>query len=125
MAKSYMPELGQMAFGQPTQAYPVPDYVEALFFGLWHELERVYWNKYQKRMDNGGHNIPAFIPGLTVRPYNWNDEQDERPNFEYGDVKICWYKYPGRGMSTNVDLSPEQWVAWFRVCLNAIQVERG
>lgn len=37
-----------------------------------------------------------------------------RPNFGIdGDViQIRWYKYPGRGMSVSVPLSPEQWIDW-------------
>lgn len=40
-----------------------------------------------------------------------------RPNFQFEDVEIRWYKWPGRGMSTNKDWTPTEWRDWFNRCL--------
>jgi len=39
-----------------------------------------------------------------------------RPNFRCGDVEVRWYKYIGRGMSTNSELSRDEWRGVFAVC---------
>ena len=65
---------------------------------------------------------------LPDDPCGANDAWDEnqgclptcigkRPNFQFEDVAINWYKYPGRGMSTNKDWTPAEWVIWFDRCL--------
>ena len=119
----YTPELGQMCFGNPTGEYEMPEYTVALFFGLWREIGRVYWNRNQEEFSNYGSDDPE-IPGIVVNAYWWGADdtpESARPNFTFGDVEIRWYKYPGRGMSCNVDWEPRQWVEWFDACLEKIQ----
>lgn len=43
------------------------------------------------------------------------------PNLKFEDVEICWYKHPGRGMSTNVSLDERGWRGWLDRCLMAIR----
>jgi hypothetical protein len=45
----------------------------------------------------------------------------QRPNFQHEDVEIRWYKYPGRGMSTNKNWSSDEWRAWMDRCLATIR----
>lgn len=117
----YTPELGQ-AFNatRSWSAYELPEYVTAMFFGIKEEIERVYWNRNQKRWE--GYEDPG-IEGIVWRPYYWGDNEVEadKPNFAFEDVKIRWYKYPGRGMSTNHDWQPDQWVTWFDRCIACIR----
>ena len=115
-AKPYEPELGQMFFGQPSQAFELPEFAQALFFGLWGELGIMYWNHHQAEMNDRGYDPVDFVPGLEIRGYNWNEDNDTRPNFSFNGVEIHWYKYPGRGMSVNVDWAAAEWVAWFDKC---------
>lgn len=44
-----------------------------------------------------------------------------RPNFQFEDVEIRWYKWPGRGMSTNKDWTPAEWRDWFNRCLAKVR----
>lgn len=121
--KSYTPELGQAFFGCSWDENAVPEYAEALFFGVWKEIARVFWNVNQREFDSRGVDDPK-IEGFDVRPYWWGDEdapEADLPNFAFGEVKIRWYKYPGRGMSTNVDWDPARWVAWFDSALVAVR----
>ena len=77
---------------------------------LLDEIGRVFWNVNQREWKLG---YDPKIPGVEVRPYYWGDETDKeatKPNFKFGEAEIRWYKYPGRGMTVNVDWGPEKWV---------------
>ena len=115
----YEPELGQMFFGNQWGNYELPDYVVCLLQGIFDEISRIHWNIYQK---GWGDSEELDFRGVKVRPYYWGDDgiEREKPNFEFENVKIYWYKYFGRGMSCNVEMNAEEWVDWFHRCLNAI-----
>ncbi len=58
----------------------------------------------------------------------WRAENDHAsdccvilPNFRCGDLEICWYKYIGRGMSINQEVSREQLRGVFRRCRSSIK----
>lgn len=72
--------------------------MDAVLRKIRSELDRLYWNKYQKEMnspfDNTGEEYSNDV--FTVRAYNWNEEE-EKPNFEWGPVRVYWYKHEGRG----------------------------
>ena len=117
----YEPELGQAVWGNPTGEYDIPDYADALIAGLLNEIERVYWNVNQQEWES--YEDPC-IPGLAYRPYWWGDTEAPEaslPNFAFDGVEVRWYKRPGRGMSCNKALSPNEWTDWFARCLRAIQ----
>jgi hypothetical protein len=118
---TYQPELGQAVFGAPTGEHELPEYALALFRGVWREIARVFWNREQREFNGYGTEDPK-LPGFTVRPYRSDDTPEaELPNFVFGDAELRWYKYPGRGMSANVDWKPDQWVAWFDAAMKAIR----
>jgi len=119
--EAYQAELGQAVFGQDSEAYEVPEHGKALLLYLLSEVGRVYWNCNQKEW-NWSEMTDPQIPGLQVRPYNYVDD-DAPPNFVFGDVAICWYKHPGRGLSCNRDLDADGWVKWFGECLAAIHAK--
>lgn len=115
--------------------YDAPEYVSALLAHLLDEYTRVYWNVFQEEcpLTSGaglygpGRNDGSVlhVPGLVARSYWWGDEQDARAleaNWEFGGAAFTWYKHPGRGLETNVNWDPEQWVTWFDACVAAIQV---
>jgi len=65
---------------------------------------------------------------FEVHPYWWGDEEApeaSRPNFRRGGVCVRWYKHCGRGLSTNVQMSNEEWLALFAECIShAVEVAR-
>lgn len=71
---------------------------------------------------------PPCTCGAAV---NWEEHEcapdciGQRPNFQFEDVEIRWYKYPGRGMSTNKDWTSDEWRAWFDRCLKTIRDFEG
>lgn len=108
-----------------THTYEVPDYVEALLFGLKQELERVYWNWNQESLDNRDNRELLDVPGgFEYRRYYWDDDEAEcaKPNLKFGRVVINWYKHMGRGMSTNCDLTERKWREWFDEAMIAIRL---
>ena len=114
----YVPELGQACFGNAIGQHDMPDYAEALLLQLLEAIKIVYWNKYQERWDVRDN---PEIPGIEFRGYQWScdcrDGHDDscdtqKPNFACDGVEIRWYKHPGRGMSTNQELTPDQWCFW-------------
>ena len=70
------------------------------------ELDRLYWNKYHKEMnspfDNSGETYSNDT--FTVKAYNWVDNNDGSPNFNYKNIfHVYWYKYSGRGVDVYYD----------------------
>lgn len=117
-------ELGQMAFGNPWGDYPCPHWVDALVRELLREIERVFWNRNQRKWDQSE---DPCIPGIEFRPYYWGDDESEaaKPNLKHGDVEVRWYKHPMRGSSLNVEPTPEAMIAWFESAANAIRAADG
>ena len=65
------------------------------------ELDRCYWNKYQKEMVSPFDNTGAEYSNDTfsVYAYYWGDDEKliHRPNFTYKDLTVSWYKHSNRG----------------------------
>ena len=80
------------------------DLMLAVLMRIESELERLYWNKNQKRINSPFLNTGERYSNdtFTVRAYYWGDDEEFEclPNFEYnnGQVKIWWYKHYGRCM---------------------------
>ena len=115
-------ELGQALFGNPTGDYDLPEYAGAMWFVIWSEIARVYSNRTQQPF-NIKYGTNPEIPGIEVRAYYWGADPIEatKPNFTLEGVEIRWYKYVGRGMTCNVQWTPDQWVTWFTKCLELIR----
>ena len=113
------------AFMKPdaTHEFEVFEYVEALMFHLHRELKRVYWNWHQKTLEESDWQLLDLPDGMEFRRYYWGDEPElgQLPNFKFRDVIINWYKYIGRGMSTNKDWNEKQWREWFDAAMSALQ----
>jgi hypothetical protein len=48
------------------------------------------------------------------------DCREVLPNFRSGGVSVHWYKYIGRGMSANRQLSRKEWQALFKRCFDSL-----
>lgn len=126
-------ELGQVLSGAYYGDYDVSDFTEALIRSAIDEYARVFWNVNQCEF-NTTYCFPEStrevvedqkldVPGLEIRPYYWGDDdaEAEKPNLSFNGVEIRWYKYVGRGMTTNVLYTPEQWSKWYNKLLKAIR----
>ncbi len=91
------------------------------------ELDRQYWNRDQREMvspfDNSGEEFQTDV--FTVRAYDWSEEDNEQPNFEYKGLKVWWYKYCGRGMyaTSDIELSIDYLADMIQECKQSIQIE--
>lgn len=75
--------------------------IESVLDKIENEMRRLYWNKNQKNLESPFQNTGAVYSNdtFTVRAYNWSDDGNELPNFEYKDLKVWWYKHSHRGLS--------------------------
>lgn len=116
--------------------------------GCWHtryhtEHDRLYalqlpWEELRKREDawaaeNGWDGRPGIAVycdcGQDERWQAWRSAHDHqpncsaaRPNFKCGDVEVRWYKYIGRGMTANRELSRAEWRELFARCAASLDV---
>lgn len=64
-------------------------------------------------------------PVFEVEAYDWNQEPDEgiiqEYNFKWRDVKIKWYKYLGRGMEANKELTAEEAALMLEECILSLE----
>ena len=104
--------------------YEVPLIWEAALLYLQYELDRVMWNIYQKEYEspfsNTGNRFDA-LPEFIAEAYSWNDDYNQPFNFKWRDIEIEWYKYLGRGMSSNKILTPETASTMIEECVQALQ----
>lgn len=115
--------------------YECDDFIEALFDKILAEVTRAHWNVYQHSWGPSWHYDEVedpMIPSIAfVRYYDGCECENEsehrpecrhaHPNFQHEDVQFRWYKYPGRGMSTNKNWTADEWRAWFDRCVGTIQ----
>lgn len=115
--------------------YECDDFIEALFMAILDEMKRVHWNVFQHSWKPSWHGDSIEdpeIPGISfVRYYDGCPCEDEpehrpecrhaKPNFQHEDVQFRWYKYPGRGMSTNKNWTSDEWRAWLGRCMKTIR----
>ena len=122
MSELYVPELGQMCFGNPCGACAAGDLGEACLAFVLSEVERVFGNQKQRPWD---YDENPRIPGITFRPYYWGDWEEEaaKPNFVVDgfDIEIRWYKHPCRGVTTQRAVTPDEWAAWLSKALELVR----
>jgi len=122
--KRYIPELGQAAFGQPWKEFEVPVIWEAALAYLDSELSRVMWNIHQKEYSSPFANTGISFEEcdvFSIYAYSWDFESEQEYNFKWRDIEINWYKYLGRGMSTNALLTAELAAEMLEDCLAAVE----
>lgn len=95
---AYVPEIGQMAYGQPWQELECPDWIVASLEVLRDALIDA------KDIDPFGNTGDEFIcEAFHVEAYSWGDEPQPW-NFKWGDIEISWYKWLGRGTTINREI---------------------
>lgn len=121
--KKYIPELGQAMFGQPSQCYECPEWLESFLWSIDRELSRVMWNIEQEEYDspfgNTGNKFKNDV--FEVNAYDWDDNSEQKYNFKWKDLEISWYKYCGRGMSVNQKISLSKGEKMLNECLESLR----
>jgi len=119
----YEPEIGQILFGQPFKQFAVSELCEAALVMIESEIERVMWNAHQAEYPSPFRNTGSSFEcdAFMVEAYRWGDQSDQTFNFKWGDVEISWYKHLGRGMSSNIELTPGIIDRMLTDCLAAVR----
>lgn len=119
---AYQPELGQALFGQPFKEHTVPEIMDAALSFIRYRLDTVMWNIHQEEyaspFGNTGNSFKNEV--FEVHAYSWSDD-DQPFNFAWRDLRISWYKYLGRGMSANCDITPELASKCLVECLSSLE----
>jgi hypothetical protein len=101
----YQPELGQFCFGQPYQQYEASELLISALEHIDSELKRIMWNIEQKEYFSPFENTGQYFVNniFEVYAYSWDDTIDQPYNFRWNNhnFDVSWYKYLGRGTSTN------------------------
>jgi len=121
--RQYISEIGQAVFGQPHKEYTVPIIWHAALSFLDEELRRVMWNIYQYEYDSPFANTGASFAKceeFLVYAYSWDSDEEQPFNFKWRDIEISWYKYLGRGMSSNVPLTAELASEMLEECVRTV-----
>ena len=115
------PELGQLLHGNMIGEFNISNIGEAAVMWALRDCERVFWNANQRSLEDFcGWDSGDALGEMKTRRYWWGDENTPEaalPNMEFNGVHIRWYKYPGRGMSCNLDMTPDQWAQWLDAAL--------
>lgn len=103
MQHEYLPELGQMLFGQPSQRYEAPESLQHALSLLGENIVAAA-ESHGERMDNPFSNTGARFKNdiFEVQAYSWDEDEEQPFNFAWRDLRVSWYKYVGRGMSVNM-----------------------
>lgn len=103
---NYEPELGQSAFGQPWKEFEVPFLVKNGISIIKNYLTLVFGESYSNPFENTGAKFSNDV--FEVEAYNWDDEVEQLYNFKCGSFEMSWYKYFGRGMSMNKEITEKE-----------------
>ena len=118
MSDYYEPELGQAVFGQPYKEYGVSqklrDALSSIDKHLCLKMERLDKN-FESPFANSGNKF--YCDTFEVESYSWDDEVDQPWNFKWRDIEVSWYKYFGRGMSVNKNVSDKEIEEMLDECL--------
>lgn len=90
----YIPELGQIAFGQPWKPLE-PSYELQAAMAFFAEMMPSDENPFS----NSGARLDTVA--FSAHAYSWNEDEEQQFNFKWRDLEVSWYKYQGRGMSCN------------------------
>lgn len=105
--------------------------VQAVLNRIRNEMDRLYFNKYQKEMnspfDNTGESYETSV--FSVRAYSWSDDEEEqrKPNFQYGDFTAEWYKHSGRGtcVTSKAEITADFLAKMLEDCFEAMRKDFG
>jgi hypothetical protein len=119
VARPYVPELGQMSFGNQWGDYQIPeDLHDMVCNGITNLVMKAGGNQ-----STSNYAIEFKNDVFEMHPYYWGTELKEqgKPNFKCGNLEIRWYKFIGRGMSCNKKLTMEEFEKTMAKCLGSLK----
>lgn len=100
--------------------------VESLLESALSYLGHAVWiytnNTRQDAIDPTENNGSEFVNDtFEMRAFDWSDPEVYAPNFKYKDFEVEWYKYLGRGMEINRDITPDEINEMLLDCLKSLE----
>jgi isocitrate dehydrogenase len=117
----YEPEMGQAIFGQPYRQFKISNELEYALAAIETRL-MLRMGQIDKHYESPFRNTGSKFACDTfeVESYSWDDEVDQPWNFKWRDIEVSWYKYFGRGMSVNKNVSDKEIEEMLDECHKAI-----
>ena len=126
--EKYQPELGQLMFGQPSKELKCTGLVESSLRIIQNLMQVKYKDGYTP-FDNFGKRFKNEV--FECNAYSWDfcycEEElcrcghtEQTYNFKWKDFEVSWYKYLGRGMSMNREISDEELLLMVNECMTSI-----
>lgn len=122
---NYKPELGQLVFKRNYQQFLASNLLISALQSISYQLELWYHDKYNEDIENPFTNSGGTFKNETfeVQAYNWDYNVEQLYNFKYKDIKVNWYKYLGRSVSVNKDVSPIEINNLLEDCLKSLEIK--
>src|ERR1035437_799500 len=103
--------------------FEVSELCQAVLLSINRELDRVMWNitqeSYPSPFDNTANSFKC--EAFEVEAYSWNEKYEQPYNFKWREFEISWYKYFGRGMSSNIKIYNDDIEEMLKECLEALK----
>ena len=106
-------------------------FIRAILLTIKEDLDRVYWNVYQKDYEDTPFQNTGNIEGFKTdvfeaHAYDWNWDYEDGPspqpvNFKWRDLEITWYKWYGRGIGTNRSVTHDELALMLEECLESLR----
>ncbi len=98
------------------------DLLEAALAYLGHAIWIYTNNTRQDGIDPTENNGSDFTNDtFEMRAFDWSDPEEYEPNFKYKDFEVEWYKYLGRAMETNREITPDEINKMLVECLKSLK----
>ncbi len=92
----------------------------ALLSSIW-DIHTKHMDK--KEIDNPFKNTGYKYDGecFSAHAYSWVEDEEQPWNFKWKDVEITWYKYLGRGMEINKEITTDKLIEMVNECGKEIE----
>ncbi len=84
------------------------------------EVNQELWNYIMEERYNGEQPFENDV--FQIQPYSWDETHPNDWHFYHkpSGLKIAWYKYPLRGVTSNMPISHAQFRAVLYDCMNSV-----
>ena len=86
---------------------------------LQREVNQELWAYIMEEKYNG--ELPFENDVFQIKPYSWGDAPNDWHFYHKpSGLKVYWYKYPLRGATANMNITPEQFRTVLYDCMNSV-----
>lgn len=95
--------------------------LESALARLGHAIWIYTNNTKQDAIDPTENNGSEFVNDtFEMRAFDWSEPEEYAPNFKYKDFEVEWYKYLGRGMEQNRDITSDEINEMLNDCIGSL-----